>query len=380
LQLGTNMSPLFAAAALFFTTALAGVVLPRQSSSNCSTTSTPPSTAGNAQYAGVNIAGFDFGCGTDGTCNISSVYPAIGGNYPDGPGQMQHFVSEGLNIFRLPVGWQYLVNDQLGATLDTTNVATYDKLVQACLATGASCIIDIHNYARWDGGIVGQGGPSNDDLVSLWSQLATKYANESKVVFGVMNEPHDIPDITTWAATVQAVVMAIRQAGATSQKILLPGNNYTSAATFVSNGSADALMAVTNPDGTTDNLIFDVHKYLDNDNSGTNSECVTNNIDDAFAPLAQYLRCNNRQALLSETGGGNVQSCVTYLCQELGYLNFNSDVFLGWVGWGAGSFDSTYVLTETPTGSAGSMTDTLLTSSCIVGQFHPNGNVTKRHF
>lgn len=100
-----------------------------------------------------------------------------------------------------------------------------------------------------------------------------------------MNEPHDIPDINLWATTVQAAVTAIRQAGyvlirpstgscshfrylsATTQIILLPGNNWTSAATFVSNGSADALNKVKNPDGSITNLVFDVHKYLDYDNS-----------------------------------------------------------------------------------------------------------------
>lgn len=54
---------------------------------------------------------------------------------------------------------------------------------------------------------------------------------------------------------------------AKTQLILLPGNNWTSAQTFVSNGSGAALLTVTNPDGSTTNLIFDVHKYLDSDNS-----------------------------------------------------------------------------------------------------------------
>jgi len=53
--------------------------------------------------------------------------------------------------------------------------------------------------------------------------------------------------------------------------ILLPGNNFTSAEKFVSNGSADALSKVVNLDGSIDNLIFDVHKYLDSDNSGTHT-------------------------------------------------------------------------------------------------------------
>lgn len=89
----------------------------------------------------MNIAGFDFGCGTDGTCDTTKIYAA-----PNAAGQMQHFSRDDkMNTFRLPVGWQYLVNNVLGGTLNANNFATYDKEVQACLATGAYCIIDIHN-------------------------------------------------------------------------------------------------------------------------------------------------------------------------------------------------------------------------------------------
>jgi len=140
----------------------------------------------------VNIAGFDFGCTTDGSCNISQIYPplaSLGG--PDGASQMSHFVNnDKLNIFRLPVAWQFLVNNVLGGTLNSANLAKYDQLVQACLNTGASCIIDIHNYARWNGEIIGQGGPTNAQFASLWQQLATKYASTKNVIFSLMNEPH----------------------------------------------------------------------------------------------------------------------------------------------------------------------------------------------
>ncbi|KIO31992.1 glycoside hydrolase family 5 protein, partial [Tulasnella calospora MUT 4182] len=235
----------------------------------------------------------------------------------------------------------------------------------------AYCIIDIHNYARWNGNIINQSGGAvtNAHFVSVWTQIATKYASQSRVVFGVMNEPHDVPDINIWAATVQAVVTAIRNAGATSQMILLPGNNWTSAQTFVSSGSAAALSQVKNPDGSIKNLIFDVHKYLDVDNSGTHVECTTDNIQSSFLPLAQWLRCNGRQAFLSETGGGNVQSCVTYMCAQLSFIKHNSDVFLGYTGWSAGAFYASwnYILTEVPNGSQ----DTLLVSSCLYQQTLP---------
>lgn len=124
--------------------------------------------------------------------------------------------------------------------------------------------------------------------------------------------------------------------------ILLAGNNYTAARQFISNGSAAALSNVTNPDGSFTQLIFDVHQYLDSDNSGTAAECVTNNIADAFEPLATWLRSNKRMALNTETGGGNVASCEKYLCQQIAYLNANSDVYLGYLGWSAGAFATTY--------------------------------------
>lgn len=87
----------------------------------------------------------------------------------DGAGQIKHFVkNDGFNTFRLPVGWQFLTNDVKSSVLNSINFAKYDALVQVishtcsckfvtlsalqtCLRTGSYCIIDIHNYARFNG-------------------------------------------------------------------------------------------------------------------------------------------------------------------------------------------------------------------------------------
>ena len=121
-----------------------------------------------------------------------------------------------------------------------------------------------------------------------------------------------------------------------------------------------------NPDGTTTGLIFDVHKYLDQDNSGTHTECVTDNISTAFSPLADWLRTNKRQAINTETGGGNTASCEKYLCQQVTFMNQNSDVFIGIVGWSAGAFSSqTYELSEVPTKNGNAWTDSALVKACL---------------
>ena len=172
---------------------------------------------------------------------------------------MTHFTKDdGLNIFRLPVAWQYLVNGVLGGSLDETNFGKYDALVQACLKTGAHCIIDIHNYARWNGKVIGApGGPKSSDFSGLWGQLAGKYKDAGSVVMGLMNEPHDsmsfshfndtgsmqkltsvtveqTPGLASWGASVQAAVTAIRKAGATTQMILLPGTYLLSLSSLLS--------------------------------------------------------------------------------------------------------------------------------------------------
>lgn len=196
--------------------------------------------------------------------------------------------------------------------MDSTNFGKYDKLMQACLSTGTYCAIDIHNFARWNGQIIGQStGVTDAQFTNLWAQLATKYASSTKVIFGLMNEPHDL-DVPTWANTVQLTVTAIRNAGASSQMILMPGTNFASAGQFVSSGSADALLDVKNPDGSTTGLIYDLHKYLDVDNSGTHAECTTDNIEDAFAIAAAYLRSHGRQALVSETGASSDSTVSFY--------------------------------------------------------------------
>lgn len=107
---------------------------------------------------------------------------------------MEHFSkADGMNIYRLPVSWQFLTNYTLGGELEYNHFGIYNELVQGCLKTGSYCIIDIHNYARWEGSanIIGQGGPTNEHFASVWRKLAQVYKKEKKIVFGLMNEPHN---------------------------------------------------------------------------------------------------------------------------------------------------------------------------------------------
>ncbi|TID24014.1 glycoside hydrolase family protein [Venturia nashicola] len=334
-------------------------------------------------FAGTNLAGFDFGNKEDGSVVASEIVELTGPSHGTAPpvvAQLDHFIAQGLNTFRLPVAWQYLVNYQLDGHLDASgNFGMYDRLVRACLDAGAAmCIIDVHNYARWNGNIVGQSGsgfdkPENRHLCSLWWQLAAWYKDEKRVAFDIMNEPHTL-DMEMWVETVQWAVNSIRSAtGSNEHIILLPGTDFCSAGSYVQ-GNSKTLLEVKNPDGGTENLIFNIHKYLDYDGSGKNFECTTNNIDSTFAPLATWLRTNKRRAMLTETGGGSsAQSCMKYFCEQNEFIIANADVYLGVVGWGAGGFDPNWIprynLTETPVQTGNKLYDQELMKNCIIGKF-----------
>lgn len=60
---------------------------------------------------------------------------------------------------------------------------------------------------------------------------------------------------------------------------------------------------------------------------------------------------------------------MTDFCAQNKAISDNSDVYIGFVGWGAGSFDTTYILTLTPLGEPGNYTDNKLMNECILDQF-----------
>lgn len=93
---------------------------------------------------------------------------------------------------------------------------------------------------------------------------------------------------------------------------------------------------------------------------------------DQFDDLTNFLKTNNRKAILAETGGGpDDPSCLKDVCELLSYLNDNSDSYMGYLGWGAGSFDSSYELYLTP--EEGSMKDVPLMTQCFAKLFSGSG-------
>ena len=286
---------------------------------------------------GVTLAGLDFGVDIWG--NRQGWY-----NNPN-QGDIWHFSQQSVKLFRIPFSWHY-IQPSLNGPLDEGYFGMFNGLVQAALSTGAQVIIDCHNYGHYNGQIIGQGGPTNDQFVDLWSKVASRFASNDKIIFGIMNEPHDM-SMDLWSNTAQLAVNAIRNAGAKSQVILIPGDHFSSAEKFPD--SFESLKGIVDFDGTNNLLLFDLHKYGDYDNSGRWWDCVTDNVQ-AFQTVYDLLKQNGRQAIVSETGSQPSQSCVELMRKQMQFISEKGDVFVSWVAWASGVNDGNSI-TPRPDGS-----------------------------
>jgi endoglucanase len=98
------------------------------------------------------------------------------------------------------------------ADFDTDETARLTEFVDEVTAKGAAVLLDPHNYARYDGDLIGTDIEA-EALGDFWARLATAFKDNEAVLFGLMNEPHDM-ETETWLDAANVAIAAIREAGA----------------------------------------------------------------------------------------------------------------------------------------------------------------------
>jgi endoglucanase len=295
--------------------------------------------AAELSYRGVNLAGAEFGVDPWGVGKI----PGVHGTdyiYPDpkyatGYDSADYFLAKGMNTFRLPFRWERL-QPVRGQAFDAAERQRLVTTVADLTALGAYVIVDPHNYARYGANVLGDGTLTDDDFFSLWWNLATEFKDNPRVIFGLMNEPHDMPT-QDWIDAANYALSAIRQVGATNL-VLVPGNGYTGAETWTGGtygwSNAEAMAYLTDAGN---NYAFEVHQYMDADSSGTSDTCVSTTIGaERLASFTAWLRSEGKRGFLGELGGGDNPTCVAAVSGALSHLEQNADVYLGWTAWAAG--------------------------------------------
>ncbi|PZP63618.1 MAG: cellulase [Pseudoxanthomonas spadix] len=285
------------------------------------------------RYAGVNLAGAEFQSSKKpGTLYKDYTYPT--------DADFAYFAAQGMNLVRLPFLWERL-QPTLNGEFDRAQLDLLRKTVQTAGKHDITLLLDVHNYGAYNGQTIGSAAVPVAGFTDLWRRLASEpaFANNDKVLFGLMNEPHDI-GANDWAAAAQAAIDAIRGTGA-KNLILVPGTawsgahswNNASAGRGVSNG--DALAGLKDP---ANRLAFEAHQYLDRDSSGTKPECGDDPQIGArrLEGFTRWLEANNKVGFLGEFGAS--AECIPALDAMLAHIQAHPQQWLGWSYWAAGAW------------------------------------------
>jgi endoglucanase len=146
----------------------------------------------------------------------------------------------------------------------------------------------------------------------------------------------------------QAAINGIRASGATSQTIFVEGNSYSSAERWPS--VSGNLASLSDP---SNNIVYEMHLYLDSDSSGTHQECVSTSIGvERATPSTNWLKQNGKKGVIGEFAGGANSNCQQAVTNLLEHLKSNSDVWQGALWWAAGPWWGTYMYSfEPPSGT-----------------------------
>ena len=300
---------------------------------------TSPSQA-QSRLFGVNLAGADFGeHNLPGQYNRDYTYPTRA--------EVDHFTALGMNVFRLPFRWERLQQTAF-ADFNAAELARLDAFVDYATTAGAHVILDPHNYARYYGDVIGSPNVPVEAFRDFWSRLATHYASNETVIFGLMNEPHSM-STELWLANANEAIDAIRMSGA-SNLILVPGNAWTGAHSWYQNWygtpNATVMQGIVDPLNT---YAIDLHQYLDADFSGTSPTCVSPTIgSEKLIDVTNWLKEQGLQGFLGEFGAADNTTCLQALDDMLDYIDANPEAWLGWTYWAAGPWWGNYMFSIEP--------------------------------
>jgi hypothetical protein len=276
---------------------------------------------------GINLAGADY-----------NLYPT--------QAEVNYFVNKGFTTIRVGIAWEILQPKQDGS-LDPEVIGKLHDVVSYAASQGVKVILDVHNYGSGYGDLIGSKETPISSFADLWGKLATSFAGDANVVFGLMNEPL-VATATEWLPAVNAAIGAIRDAGATTQQILVPGVHWDGAHSWTQTDNATVLGAPGAIIDPSHNFAFEVHQYLD-DTSGQNSWVVSETIGvERLTAITNWARATGATLYLGEFGVADNPMALAALNNMLSFMQANGDVWQGAAYWAAGAAWHDYMYSVEP--------------------------------
>lgn len=334
-------------------------------------------------YRGVNLAG--------GAFMDDAKHLASNGYFLPGLMDAVLFIYKGMNIFRVPIAWEYLAKKDGSFKADTAGLNYQLKLrniVDDLTGKKALIILDLHNYMRYNPtnvsldyqntdpngpDVIGSGSdaPTKENFAKLWKNIVSAYPG-TNIIYGIMNEPHDIA-MQQLIDCQNSAVSAIREQEKADgilqpHLILIDGNSWSGLHSWTTTTqygcNADVYpQQIRDP---MDNTAFDVHQYLDKNSSGGSPICIdyndfTGQFNQYWATFTSWAREKKAKLFLGEFGIADNDNCkkdLKYLLDHVSQFPYKEDSggFLGWTVWAAGKgWGGENILSIAPGGAANTL-------------------------
>lgn len=269
-------------------------------------------TGGPIALIGLNVAGAEF---------TSSALPGKEGTHyffpPDA--YFDRWAEKGITSVRFPIKWERL-QPKLKGKFDEVYAGHIDDMLDQAEHNYIDILLDVHNYARYRGDVIGTKKVPLEAFEDLLSRIAERWGNHPALyAYDIMNEPYGADD--KWPAAAQAGIDGVRKHD-TLKPIFIEGTSWSSAARWPK--YADALLELNDP---ANNLVFSAHVYLDPDASGSYKEKY-----DKFDPMVgvnrvkpfvNWLKENYKRGHIGEFGVPNDPKYLKAMDNMLGYLQEN---------------------------------------------------------
>ena len=239
-----------------------------------------------------------------------------------------------MNVVRLNFPWEFL-QPELFCPLNEKNTLIVQQQVDRITGAGAYVILEFHNYQRRkvDGveRIIGE-HPSltSEHFSDAWTKMAIRWKDNDKVIFELMNEPHDC-DTATLVQVSNDAIAAIRATGARNL-IMLCGNDWNSMGWREGSSNLTHMLDIVDP---LDLFCFDVHHYFDDWSQGQTHNVRTDPVS-SMHDFTKWAKAHGKKGFCGEFGCSVNKRGMEACSALLDHLQQNPDVYLGWAWWGGG--------------------------------------------
>ncbi|TWI52349.1 aryl-phospho-beta-D-glucosidase BglC (GH1 family) [Pseudomonas duriflava] len=285
--------------------------------------------AEQVDLVGLNIAGAEF---------ADHVLPGVNGTnfFFAEERYFQYWSSKGIRLIRFPILWERL-QPTLGGPLDPTYAGLITRTLGYAQKYNMKIILDMHNYIRYRGQVIGTNSVPYARYQEVWTQIAKQWSSHPGLyAYDIMNEPHDAT--AYWPTAAQHGINGVRAVDK-RRPIFIEGNAWAGAYQWPQWN--DPLLNLKDP---SNNLIFQAHSYWDEGSGGTYNNVTAANLDPQYGvnrikPFVEWLKKNGKRGMIGEIGiPDNDARWNVVLDNVLAYLRQNCIPVTYWAagpGWGS---------------------------------------------